>query len=124
MCLFIVGIVTRVMLTIFLTAGSDLSDHSSSDAVGRTSTAYGHGESHDTWRRTSFDKSLEGEGCRIFAWPSRGGVVIKNYADAVEMMFLRFDRFDLPIGIPADEQDKEDAFVRELLKVGGKLWQS
>lgn len=78
----------------------------------------------DTWKRTSWEESEEGGGCTIYAWP-RGGVVVKDFADAVEMNFLGFDRFDPPTHrYPVNEQDKEDAFARELLKIGGKFWTS
>jgi hypothetical protein len=43
--------------------------------------------------------------------------VIKNYADAVEKMFLGFDRLKPPTH--RNEQDEEDTFARELRKVGG-----
>lgn len=77
--------------------------------------------SHDTWRRAVF----EDEGCTIYAWPCRGGVVIKENADVVDMAFLGFDKFDPPTHrFPAAEQEKEDDFARTLLKIGAKLWSS
>jgi len=88
---------------------------------GHRATVCGPGPPEwDTWRRCVFDEG--GIGCLIYAWP-RKGVVIKDTADIVDMAFLGFDRFDPPTH-REKEQDKEDEFVRELLKIGGKFWTS
>ena len=125
LCVFIVGllftfcIITRVASKIFLLLlkfwkrfmtrsfgyRSALASHVRSSR--RTSTAHSHGESYDIWRCTCFEESLEGERCRIFAWPSNDSVVIKNYADAVEMMLLGVDRFEpLTHRYPDYEQER------------------
>ena len=91
-----------------------------SDGKHRT-IACGPGQPFDTWQHCVF----ESEGCTIYAWPCRRGVVIKENADIVNITFPGFDRFSLPTNrFPEDEQDKEDEFARELLKTGGKLWAS
>jgi hypothetical protein len=79
-----------------------------------------HTGMYDTWRRTTFSESQEG--CTIYAWPL-DGVVIKDNADAVEMLFLGFNRFDPPTHrFPSHQQEHEDAFARQLFKIGGKFW--
>lgn len=81
----------------------------------------GPGQPFDTWRRAFF----ENEGCTIYAWPSRGGVIIKQNADLVDLAFLGFDRFSPPTHrFPDDEQENEDGFARMLLRTGGKFWRS
>ena len=62
-------------------------------------------------------------GCTIFGWPSRGGVIIRRCADAVELEYLAFNRFDPPAKRFAD-QDQEDKFCNALLTIGGKWWSS
>jgi hypothetical protein len=85
----------------------------------RRTTVCGPSLPFDGLRRCVF----ETEGCTIYAWPCRGGTVIKENADIVDMAFLGFDRFSPPTHrFPSDEQAKEDEFARELLKTGGKLW--
>jgi hypothetical protein len=90
------------------------------DENGRKRTiACGSSIPFDTWRRCVFD----GEGCTIYAWPCHGGVVIKDNADIVDMAFLGFDRFNPPTHrFSEEEQDEENNFACELLKIGGKLW--
>lgn len=81
----------------------------------------GPGQPFDTWKRAFF----ESEGCTIYDWPSRGGIVIKQNADLVDLAFLGFDRFSPPTHrFPDDQQESEDAFARQLLKTGGKFWRS
>ena len=87
----------------------------------RRTIACGPNQPFETWRRTVFS----GESCTIYAWPCRGGVIIKENPDIVDMNFLGFDRFSPPAHrFPDEQQDKEDRFARQLLKVGGKLWSS
>jgi hypothetical protein len=47
-------------------------------------------------------------GCKLYAWSSRGVVVIKDNADAVDLMFLGIDRLDPQLG-SNDDQEAEDA---------------
>ena len=55
----------------------------------------------------------------FYAWPSRGGLVIKNDANAVDLMFLGMDRLNPRLNRD-DDQEAEDAFARKLLIIGGK----
>ncbi len=51
--------------------------------------------------------------------------MIKENPDVVDIAFLGFDRFDPPTDrYPEEEQDKENEFALELLKIGGKHWNS
>jgi len=60
-------------------------------------------------------------GCHVFGWPSTGGVVIKEDADAVDLQFLGLNRLD-PQKERWGDQEREDEFVRRLRMVGGKFW--
>ena len=62
-------------------------------------------------------------GCHIYAWPSKGGVIIRGNADIVELKQLGFDPLDPPARRVTD-QEKEGAFCVELRKVGGRWWKS
>ena len=64
---------------------------------------------------------FEGHGCTIFAYPSTGGVVIKNDSDFVDMEFLGLDRVSPPEKRDYDDF-QEDVFSRQLRKAGGKWW--
>ncbi|MCJ1402569.1 hypothetical protein MMC11_005789 [Xylographa trunciseda] len=59
----------------------------------------------------------------LVSWPSSGGVIIKNEVDAVELMFLGLDRLNPQMKRDIDPA-VEDAFGRELRKIGGKWWRS
>jgi hypothetical protein len=106
-------------ITTFLATAMDPTIH---DANGRRCTIVrGPTIPHETRRRVVF----EGEGKKIYAWPCGGSVIIKENADIVDMAFLGFDRFAPPTHRFADnDQDKEDDFARELLKIGGKFRRS
>ena len=73
----------------------------------------------DPTRRTVFGSY----GCAVYEWPSRGGVFIRARANAVELEYLGFDKFDPPAKRCAD-QAEEDKFCTTLLKIGGKWWSS
>lgn len=62
-------------------------------------------------------------GCTLYSWPSSGGVIIKDNANGVEMVFLGLDRFNPP-SERFEDAEAEDAFGRELRKIGGKRWKS
>jgi hypothetical protein len=62
-------------------------------------------------------------GCRISSWPSKGGIIIRPSADAVEVAYLGLDRFDPRTEI-LDDQKSEDEFCKSLLKTGGTWWPS
>jgi hypothetical protein len=62
-------------------------------------------------------------GCTIYGWPSCGGVIIRNQADAIEMQYLDLDRFEPPITRLKDQNDA-DAFCTRLIDIGRKWWPS
>ncbi|KAF1983288.1 hypothetical protein K402DRAFT_406976 [Aulographum hederae CBS 113979] len=57
----------------------------------------------------------------LFAWPSRGGVIILDCAEAVDLEFLGLDTFNPPEK-RLDDQAAEDAFCQRLLLLGAKWW--
>ncbi|KAK2032881.1 hypothetical protein LX32DRAFT_136913 [Colletotrichum zoysiae] len=62
-------------------------------------------------------------GCMIFGYPSRGGIIVREHADRVELLYLGFD----PLNPPTDkhvDQKAEDRFCDALTKIGGKYWSS
>ena len=59
----------------------------------------------------------------IYAWPSRGGVIILDTAEAIDFEFLGLDPLDPPLERLAS-QDAEDAFCQRLLLLGAKWWDS
>jgi hypothetical protein len=61
-------------------------------------------------------------GCKLYAWSSRGVVVIKDNADAVDLMFLGIDRLILSWGAMMARSRRRIA--RRLLIIGGKWWAS
>ena len=59
----------------------------------------------------------------IYAWPSKGGVIIHDHADAIDLEFLGLD----PLNPPAKRlphQLDEDIFGQWLLLLGAKWWDS
>ena len=73
----------------------------------------------DSNRRAVF----EGNACTVYSWPSFGGVVIKEEISAVELTFLGLDRLN-PQTQRDPDPEAENAFSRELRKIGGKWWSS
>ena len=73
----------------------------------------------DPQRRTSFTPTA----AAIYAWPSRGGVIILDNADAIDLEFLNLDPLDPPPK-RLDRQAEEDAFSQRLLHLGAKWWDS
>lgn len=59
----------------------------------------------------------------IYAWPSKGGVIVLNSADAIDFEFLGLDPLDPPSRRLSD-QAAEDAFCQRLLLLGAKWWDS
>ncbi|ERF76830.1 hypothetical protein EPUS_09467 [Endocarpon pusillum Z07020] len=59
----------------------------------------------------------------VFAWPSRGGVIILEHAEALDLEFLSLDPLDPPAK-RFDSQRDEDALCRRLLLLGAKWWDS
>jgi hypothetical protein len=60
---------------------------------------------------------------RIYAWPSRGGVIILDDAEAIDFEFLGLNPLDPPVE-RLDDQAAEDAFCQRLLLLGAKWWDS
>ena len=73
----------------------------------------------DPTRRTS----ITGGEVLVFAWPSRGGVVILEPADAVDFEYLSLDPLNPPLQRRFDKAE-EDAFCQKLLLLGAKWWDS
>ncbi|MCJ1377237.1 hypothetical protein MMC17_000329 [Xylographa soralifera] len=71
----------------------------------------------DTHRRVAFS----GTAYSVYSWPSSGGVIIKDEVDVVELTFLGLDRLNPQMRRDPDSA-AEDAFGRELRKIGGKWW--
>ena len=59
----------------------------------------------------------------ISAWPSRGGVIILEEAEAIDFDFLGLNPLHPPLKRDHD-QDAEDAFCQRLLLLGSKWWDS
>lgn len=59
----------------------------------------------------------------IFAWPSRGGVIILEHVEAVDFDFLGLDTLNPP-STRHESQIEEDAFCQQLLLLGAKWWDS
>lgn len=79
----------------------------------------GPGCPYDPTVRTNFGD----ESATIWAWPSRGGVIVLDDAEAIDFEFLGLDPLDPPAECHA-EQDLEDEFCRRLLLLGAKWWDS
>ncbi|KAF7185649.1 hypothetical protein HII31_12990 [Pseudocercospora fuligena] len=59
----------------------------------------------------------------IYGWPSRGGVIILDDAQAIDLEFLGLDPLNPQLERDAD-QDSEDEFCQRLLLLGAKWWDS
>lgn len=60
---------------------------------------------------------------RIYGWPSKGGCITLEHADAVDFDFLGLDRIHLSYNKFQDQQE-EDVFCQRMLLLGGKWWSS
>lgn len=60
---------------------------------------------------------------RILAWPSRGGVIVLDEAEAMDFEFLGLDPLDPPMKRLPDDSE-EDVFCQRLLLLGAKWWDS
>ncbi|KAI0155642.1 hypothetical protein BJ166DRAFT_338808 [Pestalotiopsis sp. NC0098] len=59
----------------------------------------------------------------LWAWPSRGGLIVLGNATALDFTFLGLD----PVNPPAtrnQDQDAEDVFCQQLLRLGAKWFDS
>ena len=74
---------------------------------------------YDPTVRTTFTDT----DARISAWPSHGGVIILDSAEAMDFEFLGFNPLDPPLR-RHDDQAAEDKFCRQLLLLGAKWWDS
>ena len=59
----------------------------------------------------------------IFGYPSRGGFILLERADAIDFVFLNISRFDPPLDRAAT-QAAEDEFCQRLLLLGAKWFDS
>lgn len=59
----------------------------------------------------------------ISAWPSLGGVIILDDAEAIDFEFLGLNPLDPPL-TRLDDQVAEDGFCQRLLLLGAKWWDS
>ena len=59
----------------------------------------------------------------VFVWPSKGGMIILNSADAIDFEFLGLDPLDPPSRRLSD-QAAEDVFCQRLLLLRAKWWDS
>jgi hypothetical protein len=59
----------------------------------------------------------------IFAWPSRGGVIVLERPCPADFDFLGLDRLDPPKKRHVTRQEEDD-FAQRLLLLGGKWWDS
>lgn len=63
------------------------------------------------------------EGVSIYAWASRGGMILLENVDGLDFRFLGLDLLDPPLKRD-DDQVAEDTFCQQLLMLGAKWWDS
>ncbi len=66
---------------------------------------------------------FRGSSVEVWAFPSRGGVIILERATLVDMDFLGLDSVHLSL-IRDPDQDAEDRFCQQLLRLGAKWYDS
>ena len=64
-----------------------------------------------------------GKTVSVWAWPSRGGLIVLERVTPVDIDFLGLDPVHLPIQRDPD-QDAEDRFCQQLLRLGAKWFDS
>ena len=64
-----------------------------------------------------------GKTVSVWAWPSRGGLIVLERVTPVDIDFLGLDPVHLPIQREPD-QDAEDRFCQQLLRLGAKWFDS
>jgi hypothetical protein len=78
-------------------------------------------------RRYPYDNTIRtmfGENeASIYAWSSRGGVIILNKADAVDFEFIGINPLDPPLE-RMENQEEEESICQRLLLLGAKWWDS
>ncbi|KAL8725104.1 MAG: hypothetical protein Q9181_006539 [Wetmoreana brouardii] len=74
---------------------------------------------YDSSLRTCFTD----DNASIYAWPSRGGVIILDDAEAIDFEYLGLNPLDPPLA-RHDDQSAEDVFCQRLLTLGAKWWDS
>ena len=74
---------------------------------------------YDFSLRSRFHDEVAG----IYGWPSPGGVIILNNAQAIDFEFVGLNPLD-PQLERDEHQDAEDAFCQRLLLLGAKWWDS
>ena len=95
------------------------SAHSDQMASPRATYACGPTYPYYSSVRTDFS-DIE---ARIYAWPSRGGVIVLNTAEAIDFEFLGLNPLEPPLQ-RLENQAAEDAFCQRLLLFGAKWWDS
>lgn len=73
--------------------------------------------------RISKRTKIHSDSVGLQGWPSRGGVIILDYAMPPDFDYLGLDALDPPLRRDAD-QDAEDAFCQSLLRLGASWWDS
>ena len=74
---------------------------------------------YDSTVRTRFHD----KGADIFAWPSRGGVIVLDDAEAIDFEFVGLNPL-CPLTRRLEDPADEDAFCQRLLLLGAKWWDS
>lgn len=59
----------------------------------------------------------------VRCWPSTGGIVIASGVPAVLLEYLGLDRFNNTLNTRSFNTTEEDAFCRQVRKIGGKWWE-
>ena len=78
-------------------------------------------------RQCPFDSTvrtlLKVDNIRLFAWPSKGGVIVLEYVEALDLDFLGLDAL-CPPAKRLEDQNEEDQFCQRLLLLGARWWDS
>lgn len=85
----------------------------------RTQTCCGEKCPYDSTVRAKFVDN----DASIYSWPSRGGVIVLDNAEAIDFEFLGLNPLDPPVE-RLNNQAAEDALCQRLLLLGAKWWDS
>lgn len=66
---------------------------------------------------------FEGGELYLYAWPSKGGVIVLEHAESIDFEFLELDFLNPPTK-RLENQFEEDLFCQRLLLLGAKWWKS
>ncbi|EPS30130.1 hypothetical protein PDE_05080 [Penicillium oxalicum 114-2] len=64
-----------------------------------------------------------GPGVSVYGWPSQGGIYTLHGCMGVELDFLGYDRFDLPLDL-VEPQPAEDEHCNRMRRLGATWWTS